>query len=370
MTSPAPAPTSRPWSRTGARRLLGACAAAVLLALTLAPAAHAATDGEQAGDAATSSAVTWGVRTASLDLGADRQNYAYAVEPGEEVLDAIVVTNHDDEPLELDLYAADGFTSDAGELDVLTRDAASTGLGAWVRFATDHVRLEPAQSLQVDFAITVPADAEPGDHAGAVVTSLADAGADGVTVDRRLGIRMHLRVAGDLRPVMTVEDLRVDHQPSLNPLGQDSATVSYTVRNDGNVRLSADQAVSVTGPFGTGRVRAAGLAPVPELLPGESWDVTTTLDVLPLVRLAATVTLDPQLPEEIDGVPAPGQVRGSGGAWAVPWSVLVLLLAAVGTVLLARRRAARRRLAEQTRVEQAVAQALRDRDDAPVRAGA
>ena len=337
---------------------LAAVALAVVALVAVAPVAGAATDDDGA------SGVTWGVRTASQDLGADRQNYSYAVDPGERVVDAIVVTNHAGEPLELDLYAADGFTTDAGQLDVLTRDVDSVGVGAWVELATDHVRLEPGESLQVDFAVTVPAGAEPGDYAGAVVTSLSDAEvSDGVTVDRRLGIRIHLRVTGDLRPAMAVQDLRVDHEPSVNPFAPGRATVTYTVRNTGNVRLSADQAVTVGGPFGVARART-DLTPVPELLPGETWEVSAVVDgVWPLVRIGAGVRLDPALPEGVDGAPVPAPVRASAGAWAVPWSVLALVLVAAAAVLAAHRGRERRRRAEEARVQDAVARALRERDE-------
>lgn len=358
-------PFAPPVARSGVRRVRAAVRAAVLalvvggsVALPLGAAATAATD-DEAGPG-----VTWGVRTAQADLGADRENYAYTVDPGRRVVDAIVVTNHDDEPLELELYAADGFTTEAGQLDVLTRDVPSTGVGAWVELATDHVRLEPDESLQVDFAVTVPAGAEPGDYAGAVVTSLGDAGtAGGVTVDRRLGIRIHLRVSGELRPALAVEDLRVVHEPALSPFTAGAATVTYTVRNTGNVRLSADQAVTVSGPLGVASARASALEPVPEILPGESWQVSTRVDgVWPLVRLGATVRLDPVLPEGVDGAPVPAQVRASAGTWAVPWSVLAVLLVGAALALVLRRRRDRNRRAEQARVQEAVEAALRERD--------
>lgn len=308
--------------------------------------------------------VTWGVRTASGDLGADRQYFTYTADPGERVTDAVVVTNHDDEPVDLALYAADGFTTTSGQLDVVTRDAKSVGVGSWTSLATDRVTIEPGESLQVDLALEVPDDAEPGDYAGAVVTSLAAPAADeGVTVDRRLGIRVHLRVAGDLAPALAVEDLHVGYDGTLNPFAAGTATVTYTVRNTGNTRLSAGQDVAVAGPFGLATVAAADLADVPELLPGETWDVTTTVDgVRPLFRVGATTTLEPALPDAAEGAPALAAVGATAGTWAVPWTVLVLLLAAVGGVLLAVRRRRRRRQAEEQRVAAAVAQALRDRD--------
>jgi hypothetical protein len=125
----------------------------------------------------------------------------------------------------------------------------------------------------------------------------------------------------------------------------------------------------VSGPFGVAKVAAADLEPVPELLPGETWRVSTTVDdVWPLLRIGATVTLDPQLPEGVAGSAAAGSaavepLSVTAGAWAVPWSAVVLVAAAAGAALLARYRRTRRRQAEAARVQRAVEQALRERDE-------
>ncbi len=53
-----------------------------------------------------------------------------------------------------------------------------------------HVSVPAGQTVEVPFTVDVPADADTGDYAGGVVTSLtvADQSAN-VNVDRRLGIR-------------------------------------------------------------------------------------------------------------------------------------------------------------------------------------
>ncbi|WP_203968207.1 DUF916 domain-containing protein [Sediminihabitans luteus] len=336
----------------------------------------AATDPDATDPDATATHVTWGVRTASGDLGADRQNYTHELDPGESVTDAVVVTNHDDTPLDLDLYGADGFTTAAGQLDVAGPDVDPVGLAAWFTAATDHVTIEPGESLQVDFALTVPDDAQPGDYAGAVVTSLGSTDAAGVSVDRRLGVRIHLRVSGALTPALAVEDLAVTYDGTVNPFAPGVATVTYTVRNTGNARLAAGQDVRVGGPWGLASVQAEA-ADVPELLPGESWPVRVEVaGAWPLVRLGATVTLDPTLPgsEGAGSVGAGSDGAGSAGAgsdgarvadvvatasgWAVPWTVLLLVGGAVGALLLARRRRRLRGAAEEARVAAAVEEAV------------
>ena len=56
----------------------------------------------------------------------------------------MVVANRGPAPLTLSVYAADGFTTDAGQLDLLTRDKKSIAIGAWVK-AERRQRRDPAR---------------------------------------------------------------------------------------------------------------------------------------------------------------------------------------------------------------------------------
>lgn len=311
--------------------------------------------------------VTWGVRAVPGPGSTERQNYSYELVPGEQVEDAIVITNHGTEPLTLDLYAADGFTSASGQLDALPRAESSVALGTWVTPTTDQVEVPAAGSVEIAFTVTVPTDATPGDYAGAILTSLVHASAEsGVDVDRRLGIRIHLRVAGELDPSLTVEDAHLTYAGTLDPTSTGQAEVTYTVRNDGNTRLAAAQQVVVAGPFGLGSIE---LHPddLPELLPGESWTVSVPVDgVVPLLRLTARITLTPQQPDDLDTGTGLTTVQTTTSTWAVPWTwIALLLLLTGGTALLVRTARSRRARRERALVEAAVAQALREQDGSP-----
>ncbi|WP_454049836.1 WxL protein peptidoglycan domain-containing protein [Cellulomonas sp. Marseille-Q8402] len=347
------------------RAALGALLVLPAVALTTAGPAAAADDD-----------VTWTVRTASNDFGSDRTGFTYAVEPGASVDDALVVANHGDEPLDLAVYAADGYTTDAGQFDVLTAGTDSAHLGTWLQTAADSVTIEPGATAELPFTVAVPADATPGDYAGAVVTSLTQPDeADGISVDRRLGIRVDLRVGGELAPALAVEDPRVTYTGTPNPAGTGDATVTYTLHNTGNTVISAQQTVAVSGPFGWFRAAAADVPTTPELLPGDRWEVSVPVDgVVPSVRLGADVTVVPVMTDAAGSTSAIAAVDAAARTWAVPWAALVLLLLLVGAVVLARRLAVRRRRTraarEEQRVEERVAAALREREDAGTRSGA
>ncbi len=138
------------------------------------------------------------------------------------------------------------------------------------------------------------------------------------------------------------------------------------MRNKGNAILAAKQAVSLAGPFGTLRTKASAVEDTPQLLPGESWDVSVPVDaVYPAVRLDATVSLRPML-TDVSGSTVPlDPVQRTATTWALPWSLLGLLavfvvLVVVGTRL--RRRARlQRKVREDARVQEAVEQAVRER---------
>ncbi|GED86366.1 WxL protein peptidoglycan domain-containing protein [Streptomyces sp. 6-11-2] len=311
--------------------------------------------------------VTWTVRTAPNSYGADRSSFSYAVNPGGRVEDALVVSNRGKSPLTLAVYAADGFTTDTGQLDLLTRDKKSVGVGAWVHAERKSVVLRPGKSVRIPFTVTVPGNATPGDYVGGVLTSLRQSDeAEGINVDRRLGIRVKLRVGGDLRPTLAVENLHVDYSGSANPFAAGDATVTYTIHNTGNAMLSARQTVSVAGPFGWLRTEAGGIPSPPELLPGESWKVKVPVHgVTPGVSLTATATLIPLLTDASGSTTSLDPVRATAHGWAVPWTLLLLLVLLIaviaGAVVRARRGRARRKLREDARVRDAVEQALREK---------
>ncbi|MFJ6462784.1 WxL protein peptidoglycan domain-containing protein [Streptomyces sp. NPDC091387] len=311
--------------------------------------------------------VTWTVRTAANDYGEDRSSFGYTVSPGGEAEDALVVANHGTDPLNLAVYAADGFTTEKGQLDLLTEGKKSRSIGSWVRAGRKNVRIAPGKSAEIPFTVKVPDNAPPGDYVGGILTSLKQSDdAEGIAVDRRLGIRIKLRVSGALKPALAVEDAHIDYRGTANPFGQGDATVTYSLHNTGNALLSGTQKVTLTGPFGTLSTEAGAIAAPPELLPGERWKVTVPLhDVTPALRLTATVAVTPLITDAAGSTTALAPVRATAHGWAVPWTLLLLLVlvlaAAAAAFVLVRRSRVRRARREEERVREAVEQALRDK---------
>jgi hypothetical protein len=332
--------------------------AAAVVGLTAGPALARKEEGD----------VTWTVRTASNSYGADRSSYSYAVNPGGTLNDAMIVANRGKTALTLDVYTADGYTTDTGQLDLQVKGAKPVALGTWAKPGQARVSVQPGKTVSVPFAVTVPGNATPGDYVGGIVTSLTQPDqSQSISVERRLGIRIKLRVGGDLAPALSVEGLSVDFHGTANPFGSGDATVHYTVHNTGNTTLSAQQGVELSGPFGWFKVRAKDVAAPPELLPGETWQVSVPLkDVSPAVRLAATATLTPVITDPSGSTSQLPAIKATAAAWAVPWPLAVLLIllvaALITAIVLTRRNRARRKQREDARVAEAVQRALKEKE--------
>lgn len=305
------------------------------------PAARAQDEAPGDGDGA---AITWGVRPSSAAGPDGRDAFAYSIDPGTSLEDFVGVSNFTDQPLELAVYASDAFTTAGGGFDLLPADRPPVDVGAWVDFEAPAFTVPPRSRLDIPFRLEIPANATPGDHTGGIVASLASPGADTdgnrLTVDRRVGARIYLRVTGTLQPAITVSDVALDYHGTRSPAARGEAVVTYTIANTGNVRVRATPAVEVAGPFGLAPVTAQG-TPIEELLPGSQITVRTRLDdVAPMGRVKATVAVSAGT-LGTDGVPVPA-VNGRANAWAIPWPQLAVL-ALVGAAAVAWRRHRRRR---------------------------
>lgn len=327
-----------------ARRLAAVLAACLFAVLPAAEAASAApAQPSHARPAADPHGrTTFGVQPSSAKKPDARPNFSYGVTPGAAVRDYIAVWNYGNEPLTLNVYAADAINTAQGGFDLLAGGVTSKDAGAWVKVGKSRVTIPRRSKVIVPFTLTVPATVTPGDHVAGIVASLAgvrtDKKGDRVKVDQRVGARVYVRVAGELKPQLTVEGVHTSYHGTANPFGSGSATITYTVRNIGNVRLGARQIVSVRNLFG-GTAKITGVEDMAELLPGTALTFTAkATGVLPTVRDTATVQVDPVSVRGDIKHPVLPRVTRTQGFWAVPWIWVAVVLAAAVAVLVVRLR--------------------------------
>ena len=295
--------------------------------------------------------VTFGVGPATKGGAIDRRTSFSFLQPRLGVAnDYVTVVNLSSRPITLNLYPADALNQADGTLGLQPRYAKRTDLASWITLKTPtgkaFVVVPGRSNVLVPFTVRVPAKAYVGDHLAGIVASVVAKGqtpgdlTTAVAFEQRVGVRVGMRVAGQLKPELTIESLSATYVGTLNPVSPGRATVSYTVRNTGNIRLGGRQSVRVHGLFGPA-AEAVGLADIPLLLPGGSAQVTVDVpDVWPLVWLTADVTVVP-LGAAGDANPPIGDVTASVSFWGIPWVLLgiILLILLLGLWWLRHRRA-------------------------------
>ncbi len=321
-----------PRSRLRRPTLVVAVALALATLLGLPAAAQDPTEGSTPPALDQAGTVTWSVRPTPTDAEPERPNFSFDVAGDDTLEDSIRVRNFGAEPLALDIYASDALTTSSGALDLLPAGEEPVDVGAWIELATDELEIEPGEAVDVPFTMTVPDNAEPGDHMGGIVTSFTSASEDdegeAVVLDRRLGSRVQVRVGGELQPTLEIRDLEVVHDATANPFTPGRATVTYTVANIGNVRLAADQQVVVPGPVVVPD-RVVTPEAMPELLPDNTLSFAVEVPaVWPSFRTTAEVTLEAVATREGDAFDV-APVTASAATTSIPWAQLAVLLVLV-----------------------------------------
>lgn len=297
----------------------------LFLALAGAP-AHAADNG------------SWSVFPVSSEL-ASRPYFHLSADPGATLRDKVTVANKTGRPLTFRLYAADAYnTARDGGFAVRTSKEKQRGVGSWAKPAKDRVEVPAHGKVTVPFTIRVPETAEPGDHPGALVAldERIDPGEGAVEVgvQRAVGARIYLRVGGPTVPAVAVEKVRISHhQPLVPGIGDSTATVSYTLRNTGNVTLDPKVRLRAEGLFGR-ELLSRDLAKVPsELLPGQTVRLTEPWHGAPQLDWGdVTLTVSARDTRE----------SSSTSFFALPWLMAVVLGAGIAAAVVVTRVRGRR----------------------------
>ena len=283
-----------------------------------------------------------------------RGAFEYDVTAGQTINDRVTLINETSKPKSLLLYGADAFTAEVGggfalrpHTDPL-RDA-----GAWIGLPVSQYTIPPNTIALVPVSLNTPPDATPGDHiAGIVAEEIApnihNQSGEGLLTVHRVAARVYLRVAGVLRPELSVQDYHIQHSEPLVPFvtGHGSEKIIFTVANTGNVRVKLDKVtVRVTGLLGRS-VHQSSLARAPvgkpqttglpdELLPGSKVVFSRQFQGVPPVdQLTVHVDVlghDPVLSSNI-------RTSRSEGYWDFPWLLAVIAALLIGVYVWYRRR--------------------------------
>ena len=286
--------------------------------------------------------IRFSVTTATPEGPDERRIFDFVAEPGEQIQDQVAVSNHGAGPVTFTMVTNDGIFTPMGKFDIRTSDQEPQDSGGWFE-VQPTVDVPAGETVIVPFTVTVPEGATPGDHpAGivATVTSASTAAGPGVGVESRVGVRVNLRVPGEVAPSLALTDVRATYEPSWNPFAPGSVRVAYDVTNDGNLRVGAEQQAHVTGPFGIGdTVIDRGTEGVEELIPGTSRSTALAVaGIWPVGPVTTEITVTPAPVSTGGAVDVPVEaplepVTVTVTTWAIPW-VQILLLAAAAVLVI------------------------------------
>lgn len=276
--------------------------------------------------------VTFGLQPSTKGMLDSRTSYRYGVTPGGRLSDQVAVRNLSDVVATFGVYTTDAVNVDNGSFGLLPKAQRALDVGRWLavggRGFSGSVTVKPRSEVFLPLSLAVPADAQPGDHSGGVIVSLATRGKQGTTdvvLDQRVGARVFIRVSGPQRPSLTIAPVRARYQGSRNPFGTGQSFVTYKVTNTGNINLGGRQRVVVRGLVGPAQ-RSTAIVDLSLLLPGGSAEFTTRVaGTLPMIRERVQVAVIP-LVQQGDQVSGLRTYTGTATFTAVPWTLLGLIL--------------------------------------------
>lgn len=270
----------------------------------------------------------------------------FELEPkaGETLTEHVLVSNASTIAQQFVVYAADAINTSSGGYDLQPHSALPVDVATWVKLDQPTLSLPALGSAVVSFTVAVPSGVVPGDHAGGIVVSLAkpQANDQGVVMDERVALRLNVRVPGTLTPTLTVSNVHASQDISVMPFGRTKVTVTYDVKNTGNVKIVGAPRVRLTGPFGAALASFpatgadASQAHTGEILPGQGFTAQQVFDDVPALGFGRAVV-------DLDMTAAPGpqtqiplvSSTGSASYVAVPLTglALVVIVVVVGVVL-------------------------------------
>lgn len=252
-----------------------------------------------------------------------------SVDPGQEQIVTIEIANDTQETRILETEV-DSFVVDPISGIALFEGTDPAEL--WVTPTENEVSLLPGEAKKLSFTVRVPGFAEPGaHHLGLFVAERAPESQVGL--GSRIGTLLFIQVAG-------IQEERVDvvsFVPQQSFVAGARATVELVLRNTGSVKVTPAGEIRATDMFG----RTVGTAPVNQsqrtLFSGMRTEEVITFPtdgffIGPVtVSLFATYGVTTQVLSNVTTI------------WVIPRSVLVLIGAAIVTVVLLRIRRHKRK---------------------------
>jgi hypothetical protein len=176
----------------------------------------------------------------SIQLGiepVDTEHHFFdiSLEPGESTKLTVRFFNHGEVGTDVTVFAADVYTMRGGGMGMAEIGDARTGATEWLDFEDREFPLEPGESVEQVFAVSVPEETPPGDYITAVVIQNTDpvdiSNADGPSEQTvRQGVAVAIDVPGERQPGLEFNGLSHDRSG-------ERSVVEVDIENSGNTHL-------------------------------------------------------------------------------------------------------------------------------------
>lgn len=245
-----------------------------------------------------------------------------SIKPGEKVVGKINLVNTGDSdqtytPVVRNFTASDNPNSGAPQF---LESADDQSLSRWTEFSTESLVLKPGAKGFFEYTISIPNDANPGGHYGAIIaqTKAKETEGTGVSVQPEIGSLVLVTVAGE----QVIESRVVDFRPSRSVFTVDLPSFLASIRNSGNVHLKPVGSIDITGPANASiNVNSAKAS----ILPNSTRNFySTSENDLPLGKYTAKLELRAEAP---DGRTIP--ITATTNFYVIPMSYILAFLASL-----------------------------------------
>lgn len=185
-----------------------------------------------------------GIRPSTVN--GNRDWFIYKLGPGESAEDYVDIFNNTPEEQRILLNVVDSEPSNIGAFALTGPNMEQKGIGKWVVLDEKEVVLKPEESRSVRFTITLPLDADVGEHSGAITASptrlLKLEGLTGATIGTRVGARVYNTVPGEIVRKIRILDFSMNEN-----VEKREYEFILKVKNEGNVSVSPQARLHIEG---------------------------------------------------------------------------------------------------------------------------
>ncbi len=175
-----------------------------------------------------------------------RDWFIYHLGPGESAEDYIEVLNDTESEQHLLIRPYDSEASNIGAFALTGSNNIQEGIGVWVKMEEEEVTLAPGERKNIKFTITIPENADVGEHSGAitVMASLPKvvSGFNGAAISTRVGARVYNTVPGEMIRKAKITSFAVSEN-----IAKNIYEIFITAKNEGNITISPQASLRVGG---------------------------------------------------------------------------------------------------------------------------